>query len=184
MRGRTGVRKAVVGGAAVGVLAVVGLLFKSDIGLPFIPGRPSTTASPDPVGYPPGGPTADAAALYFRVSLSDLDLDGDDVSAPVGPQDSTHAADLRAPAETSVRNPLAYFDTEADSLDRIAELDRDGGEVRSLDGSTRDIEEVLVSVLLVLIMLKASRDQDRDRRSCVEAPVSAGELQTSAPTYA
>jgi len=130
------VRKAVVGGAAVAVLAVVGLVLSSDSGLPLIPGRPPTTSNPDPVGLPPEGPTVDLDAL--SVHLSHLDLEADD------------------------------------GLHGIAEFDRDGGEVRSEpDRSTRDAEGALASVLLGLIVLKASRAQDRDRRVRAAAPASA-----------
>jgi hypothetical protein len=166
------VRKAVVGGAAVVVLAVVGVLLLSNGGVPLIPGRPPTTSNPEPVGFPPGGPLADTDALFVRVSH--LDLGADDLSAPVGPQGSTTAADLRTPVEISVRNPLAYLDAEVDSLDGIAELDRAGSGVRSgRDGSTHDTEGALASLLLALIVLKASHDQERDRRLRAAAPVSA-----------
>jgi hypothetical protein len=165
------VRKAVVGGTAVAVLAVVCLLLLSDGDMPFLPGRPPTTSNPDPVGLPSGGPTVDVDELYVRLSL---ELEADDLSALVGPKDSTTASDLRGPVDVSVRNPLAYLDDEVDSLDGIAEFDRDGGEVRSeLDWLTRDTEGALASVLLALIVLKAQRDQDRDRRVRAAAPASA-----------
>ena len=92
----------------------------------------------------------------------------------MAPQDSDPLPDLRGSVQYSVRNPPAYFDAEVGSLDGLAELDRDGGEVRSeLDWSTRDKEGALASVLLALIVLKASRDQDRDRRVRAAAPASA-----------
>jgi len=145
VRGRTGVRKAVVGGAAV---AVVGLLLLPGSGVPVIAGRPPTTSNPDPVGFPSGGPTVDA----FSVRVSDLDLE----------------------VEVSVRDSLAYSDAGVVSLDRIAELDRDGGEARSdLDGSTRGARGALEPVLLALIVLKALHDQDRDRRLRASTGASA-----------
>ena len=110
----------------------------------------------------------------LQVLLSQVDLEADGLSAPVGPQDPTTAPDLRGPVEISVRNPLAYVDAEVDGLHGLAEFDGDGGEVRpDLDRSTRDREGALVCVVLALIVLNASRDQDRDRRVRAAAPASA-----------
>lgn len=172
MRGRTGLRKAVAGGAAVGVFAVVGLLLLAPGGMPLIPGGPPTTSDPDPDGFPPGGPTPDLDTV--SVLVSHLDIEADDLSARVGPEESTPAADLRGPVEISVHNPLAYVDAEVDSLDGLVELDRDGGEARSLlDRSTRGTEEAMVFLVVALIVLRASLDQDRDRRLRASAPASA-----------
>lgn len=163
MRGRTGMKKAVARGAAIAVAAVVGLLLLSNSGMPLIPGRPPMTSDPDPVGVPPEGPIADAGAISVQVSL--LDLSAHDLSAPVGPQDSATAGDLRGPVQIPARDLQAYLDTE---------IDRDDGEVRSeRDRSSWDTNGALASVLLALIMLKTVRDQDRDRRSRSSALASA-----------
>ena len=171
MRGRAGVRKAVVGGA---VVAVVGLVLLSNSGMPLIVGRAPTTSNPDPVGVAPGGPIADLDALQVQVRLSQLYLEREGLSEPGGPQGSAPAADLRAPVEFSVRDLLPYVDAEVDGRDGIAEFDRDGDEVRSEPGgSTPSGEGALASALLVLIVLEAWRDQDRDRRLRAAAPASA-----------
>jgi hypothetical protein len=154
------VRKAVIGAAALAVVSLV-LLYGS--GVPFIPGRPPATSDPDPVGLPPAGPITGLDTIQVR--LFDLDLEENGLSAPVGPQDSTPAADLRAPVELTAPDFLASLEVE---------FDRNGGEVRpDLDRSTGGTEGALVAVALALIVLNASRDQDRDRRLRAAAPASA-----------
>lgn len=115
--------------------------------------------------------------------MSDLDLEGGDLSAPTGPEDSTPAPDLRASVDVSVLDSLAYLDTGVDSLDHIAELDPDRSEARSeLDGATRGTKGALEPVLLALIVLKAFHDQDRDRRLRASAAVSRDPQHPAMPT--
>lgn len=158
MRGRPGVKRAAVGAAAVAVVAVVGILVRSDHGLPFIPAKPSTTSSLDPAGLPPDGPTIDSGALFALL----YDVEADGLSTPMRFQLSDAGTDLHTG------------------------VDRDRPRVPSApDGSTRSVEGALASVLLALILLKAARDQDRDRRHLrTAAPASAGEPQTPAPVHA
>lgn len=148
MRGRIGVRKALVVGS---VLVVVGLLLMAGNGVPPFPGRHSDTSSPDPVGIPPGSPLADLGAIqgYARP----LDLEADDVSAP----------------------PVIAMETYPGFIADLDDLDRNADEVRDFepDGSTHDTQGTLIAVLLALTALKASRSQDRARRLRAETPASA-----------
>jgi hypothetical protein len=169
VRGRTGVRKAVVGAAVLAAVGLLLLLFHG--GVPLIPGRAPTTPDPDPVGLPPGGPITDIDAS--GTLLSQLALEMDDLRAPEGPQGLTPASDLRAPVVFSVADPGAYVDAEVDRGDGRAELDRDGGEVRPPVERSSRVMEVLASILLTLSVVKASRDQHRNRRLRAEAPASA-----------
>lgn len=156
MRGRRGVRKALVGGA---VLVVVGLLLLFAGGVPLIPGRGPTTS--DPVGLPPDGPLADLDAFQFRLSPSDLE--GDGLDAPVGPPDPAPVHDV-----------MVYVDAGVGRGDGVLELDRDVDEARSEPaGPMRSTDGALAAVLLGLIVLKAALDQDRDRRRRTPAPFPA-----------
>jgi hypothetical protein len=163
VRGRTRLWKAVVGGGFVAALVVVGLILKFDGGVPLLPGRPPTTSDHGPIGFLPGGPMADADGADVR--LSHLHLEATDLRALVGPQDSSTAPVLRASLENSVRNRLVHVN---------GVIDGDQGEVRSkLDGSTHTAEGALASVLLALIVLRASLGRARDRRQRAAAPVLA-----------
>ena len=66
---------------------------------------------------------------------------------------------------------MAHID--ANSLDALTQLDRTGVEARAKpDTSTGYTDKALTSALLVLIMLKAARDQDRNRRRHTATPAA------------
>jgi hypothetical protein len=160
MRRRTGVKKAVVRGATLAGVVVVGLLVLSNSGVPLIPGRPPTTSDPDPVRFQPEGPIASGS---LSVRLVDPGPAAHDPSAPAGPQDSATTGERGTLVQISPRGLQTY-------------LDSDDGDPRNgpqPQGSSPDTKGTLAAVLFALIVLKVTRDQDRDRRRRSPTPASA-----------